>query len=285
MARDPTDYTVEFFGIDVLPYGASEKQHASELAVSPEFSIGYNAVTRVATLYPSNQIGRARQLKNARVCLYENRASIYGGLSSSGSENGVTLAHGDRVLVPYQTTASESGIYYWDQYASKLIRSDDTIAGLGHSIFVEEGDPFAGKTFRLRAANTWRPTEGPEYVKFAYSVASGAGAWSSAILTVPFQVLAESRIYDIAVLYVYRDTSSGMTTREQRTASYVRSASVWTPVGEPLVFGPPGSLETESGMRATVSDSGIVFTAYSQPAGGATFRRRLEVTVTERRLS
>jgi hypothetical protein len=155
---DNTGFTRELFGIDVVPDGETEATHVSSAVVTPELSLTVNDSTNRATIGLSGVSGRPRQLPNVRFCATGTLSANGDGLSWPASG----MVVGDRVLVPYQTTASERGIYY---YASSglLLRATDVINGLGHVVFVEEGARFGGKLFVLRAANVWREFRGPDY--------------------------------------------------------------------------------------------------------------------------
>ncbi len=54
MARDPTDYTEEFFGIDVIPTGETDPVHATRLVGGSRISITHNPVTKAATIAASD---------------------------------------------------------------------------------------------------------------------------------------------------------------------------------------------------------------------------------------
>jgi hypothetical protein len=54
MARNPTDYTEEFFGIDVIPTGETDPVHATRLVGGSRISITHNPVTKAATIAASD---------------------------------------------------------------------------------------------------------------------------------------------------------------------------------------------------------------------------------------
>jgi len=272
---DNTGFTEELFGIVVVPDGQSSTTHVSSAVVSPELSLSVNDATLRATIGLSVVSGRPRQLPNVQYCATSNLATSGEGLSG-GSGSPV----GTRYLVPYQTTASECGIYYYD--GTILRRSADVVNGLGHTVFVESGEPFGGKLFVLRAANTWRAISGPDYYAHVYLLYGGAGGWQT-LLSLPM-VADVGTVNDVSVRFC-RYRGNDLVVLEERSASYRRNVSAWEAIGSPIAFGAPGDTAILAHARASIADNAVLVEVYYEPAGGDAWYYTIEANVRQRQVN
>jgi len=176
---DNTGFTDELFGIDVVPDGATATTHVSSTVVSPELSLTVNDATRRATIGLSSVSGRPRQLPNVRAAATIPLVDFGYGytVATYPTIDGVTVADGQRLVLPYQSTATERGIYR--RNGSVYVRDSDVVNGVGHSVFVEAGERFGGKLFVLRAANLWRALGGNDYYTAVRIVGNPIEVWDA----------------------------------------------------------------------------------------------------------
>lgn len=276
---DTTGYTDEFFGVDVVPDGGSDRLHAVSLIVTPELSLTRNPTTKQATLGLGSGPGRPKFLRNVKYALTQNVSAFALDVlqvpSRFGRDMVNTDAQGDRVLVAQQDDPSQNGIYV--RSGSYLARdTSDTFSGFGHCVFVEQGETFGGKPMQLVAANKWRSIGGPEYAILKGTSPSGPGAWLP-LLTIKGG--GSTLFTDISVVSLWE--RNGVYRREQRNVCYFGT----TPVGSPLSFGIDGETATQSRVRATITeyyDTFLSFEVYQDPSGGYPATHRLEATITAR---
>ena len=129
------------------------KAFDSNMLYKPIFiSSGTVFASSVLWVTASNTATFRRVAYHVQACTTGNHA-----LSGTAGLVDATIAAGDLVLAPYQTTASENGIYVvqastWTKIASFAA------ADIGTSISVGAGTIFANSTFYVTAANTvaWR---------------------------------------------------------------------------------------------------------------------------------
>ena len=95
--------------------------------------------------------------ESARLATTEN-VSISTALNSGDVVDGATLANGDRVLVPNQTTKSQNGIYIVSGSPTRSTDADNTgeLSG-GTIVAVEQGTKYGGREMRITTAGSIIP--------------------------------------------------------------------------------------------------------------------------------
>jgi hypothetical protein len=75
--------------------------------------------------------------------------------SPGATIDGITMATGDRVLVRFQTTASENGVYLWNGAATPMTRAPDasTFDEIENAVVIVDEGTSAGTTWRQTAVN------------------------------------------------------------------------------------------------------------------------------------
>lgn len=102
---------------------------------------------------------------NVRVAATSN-VNTSNAIEDGDTLNGVTLATGDRVLLPFQSTASQIGVYVVPA-SGAASRATDLDTGpelLGAGVFVQEGTTYAGT--RWVCSNTTAPNVGSDAIGF-----------------------------------------------------------------------------------------------------------------------
>lgn len=118
--------------------------------------------------------------------------------SPGASIDGITMAAGDRVLVPNQTTTTENGIYIWNGAATPMTRAADasTFDELEAAVVTVTEGTSAGVTYRQTQVNGVIGTNSPVFTTFGTS-APAASETTSGIAEIATQAETDAGTDDL----------------------------------------------------------------------------------------
>ena len=196
------------------------------------------------------------------------RVSTQGNLSiaSPGTAiDGVTMALNERVLVRFQTTASENGLYVWNGAAVPLTRAPDANAAaeLRSAVTTVTEGTSAGTTWRSTAVVT---TLGTDPVTWGPFNAGASAATTSTSGTVRLATQAEVDAGTDATIAVTPATLAGAAGRKLKFASLIGDGSA-TQIDVTHNFGTFDVIPSVQLATSTRDEVGFEFQRFSANLG------------------